>query len=796
MKKIMLFGLILNVMFLQLSHLNFYCENDFSNRIDNRININNEVSNGLEYKLLDDESGYSVVGLGECVDNEIVIPSTYNNKPVLEIGSDAFYSFADEDKNIVSVKIMEGLKKIGNTAFFGCKKLKEIDLPESLEYIGESAFSLCESLVSIKLPQKIKIIEAGTFRMCKRLKNIDLPNELLKIGDEAFSYCFSLDNILLPDGLEYIGNKVFSNCISLKEIIIPDSVKQVENGYNMYGLFSNCISLEKVVLSKNITNIHESTFAGCSSLESINLPENLKNIATYAFCDCKSLKSITLPNGLESIGDNAFSSCKSLTTIGYLPSSLKTIGENAFFDCSNLKTTEYKNCHYLGTKDNEYYALIKIENKNMENIYINDNTCIIADATFKKCQLLKEIKIPYMIENISKDLFSNCESLKKVDLPNNLKKICTGAFQKCISLEEICLPNSLKEIESDAFFMCNKLTYIFIPKNVITFSYIFSSNNIKIVIENNASDYNLKEGFETRYSSTGTSATTIYSNLSKDDVVEINNLIYIKDGDNATIIGTKKREKRIKIEEKVIINGKLYNVTKIGDGAFYSDSILESVVIPNSITSIGSYAFNNCESLNYINIPDGVKEINDFAFANTGINFMYIPKSVTKLGRAFLFDKNYFITKKIFFECNASEIDETIKKGASDWSLRFYYNCSRPNIITDNNFVYEISNNEAKILCLNKKSLIVEIPKKIVANGIEYKITSIGENAFNYSYVIRVYMPNTINICEQDFLCTRSYGRKDNTLKIIYFEKGFNGQMIGSHNYWKGELNFEYYDWN
>ena len=57
-------------------------------------------------------------------------------------------------------------------------------------------------------------------------------------------------------------------------------------------------------------------------------------------------------------------------------------------------------------------------------------------------------------------------------------------------------------------------------------------------------------------------------------------------------------------------------------------------------------------------------------------------------------------------------------------------------------------------------------------------------------------MPNTINICEQDFLCTRSYGRKDNTLKIIYVEKGFNGQMIGSHNYWKAELNFEYYDWN
>ena len=45
-------------------------------------------------------------------------------------------------------------------------------------------------------------------------------------------------------------------------------------------------------------------------------------------------------------------------------------------------------------------------------------------------------------------------------------------------------------------------------------------------------------------------------------------------------------------------------VTKIGDGAFYDCTLLESVVIPKGVTEIGDGAFKYCTSLESIVIPE------------------------------------------------------------------------------------------------------------------------------------------------------------------------------------------------
>ncbi len=60
--------------------------------------------------------GWVVVGIGVCSDKDIVIPSTFNSKPVVEIREEAF----TECRSITSVTIPGNIKVIGDKAFHGC----------------------------------------------------------------------------------------------------------------------------------------------------------------------------------------------------------------------------------------------------------------------------------------------------------------------------------------------------------------------------------------------------------------------------------------------------------------------------------------------------------------------------------------------------------------------------------------------------------------------------------------------------------------------------------------------------
>jgi hypothetical protein len=78
-------------------------------------------SQGLKYKENDDGT-YSVVGIGECTDTEIVIPRMYRGQNVSSIADNAF----KYNKKITSVKITDNIKSIGDMAFYQCEKLKNV----------------------------------------------------------------------------------------------------------------------------------------------------------------------------------------------------------------------------------------------------------------------------------------------------------------------------------------------------------------------------------------------------------------------------------------------------------------------------------------------------------------------------------------------------------------------------------------------------------------------------------------------------------------------------------------------
>ena len=93
------------------------CDITTSEVID-AVVVNGEVrlpSEGLTYALNDDNSSYRIVNVGSCTDTNVVVPRTYNGKPVTTIGNNAF-----EGSGIDSIVLHETVKTIGSEAFKDC----------------------------------------------------------------------------------------------------------------------------------------------------------------------------------------------------------------------------------------------------------------------------------------------------------------------------------------------------------------------------------------------------------------------------------------------------------------------------------------------------------------------------------------------------------------------------------------------------------------------------------------------------------------------------------------------------
>ena len=210
------------------------------------------------------------------------------------------------------------------------------------------------------------------------------------------------------------------------------------------------------------------------------------------------------------------------------------------------------------------------QNKNITEVYIDDNITSIGDYLFYFCEKLRVANIPQNTTYIGSGSFMWC-SLSNIAFPEGLKKIGYGAFDNN-NLSNIVLPETLEYIGAEAFNLCN-LTTIHIPKNV---SYIgqdaFSYNNL--------CEISVDESNPTYHS--------------------VNNCIVVT-STKTLIVGCK--------NSTIPSDG---SVTCIGAYAF-AGSRLSSVIIPNSITKIESYAFSACDFTTVI-IPSSVISIDYSAF--------------------------------------------------------------------------------------------------------------------------------------------------------------------------------------
>lgn len=404
-----------------------------------------EVSqNELEFALVENGSAYEVVGIGTVEAENIVVPSEYNNKPVIGIGNGAFY-------------------RVG-------KIIKTVTLPNTIQYIGYDAFRDCTWLESINLPSSLTSMGTRAFYGCKRLKEISIPESLSVIEDNTFYQCEQLEKVTLHENITSIGEETFSGCISLKSIDLTSKITSLK-----YSVFEGCTALETVVLPDSLESIENRAFKDCVSLREINAPAFLVSIGEDIFNNCASLKSFAIPSGVTEIPSGAFYKCASLDGTVTIAATVTKIGTNAFYYCSSLDHIVFEeNSQLTAIEKNAFYGCAALS-----GISIGDGEKI--EGSFV---------LPSALEQIGESAFSGCESMKSIVIPASVTFIERYAFSGCTSLEAAHFVNTVnwkraaKSHINDSYY-----SYVSVSSNQISDAELMASYVTGNYCDNKWSNY-------------------------------------------------------------------------------------------------------------------------------------------------------------------------------------------------------------------------------------------------------------------------------------------------------------------
>ena len=158
---------------------------------------------------------------------------------VEEIGEGAF-DHALNDVTVAGLDLPDGLRKLGKSAFCGCRSIiGEIALPDGLTSVERSAFEGCDSIHSVTMGDGIKTIGDYAFAACRSMKGVNLSDDLEHIGDDAFRECIMLDKVTMPNSLETIGDSSFAECKELSEVLFKGNAPSVGKDFftGCYGGF-------------------------------------------------------------------------------------------------------------------------------------------------------------------------------------------------------------------------------------------------------------------------------------------------------------------------------------------------------------------------------------------------------------------------------------------------------------------------------------------------------------------------------------------------------------------------------
>ena len=241
-----------------------------------------------------------------------------------------------------------------------------------------------------------------------------------------------------------------------------------------YSPFFNNTSLRKIVNTAREKNITANEFEGCTNLQEITLEEGVQTLSEYSFNNCSSLPSITLPNSITStIGEYCFSNCTLLSDIK-IGTGIPSINDGALMNCSSLtrinipnnvdsiKNYVFKGCTALNV------VIFEEEDSELTLGYNNTTTSSSADA-IDNCPMFADCPLDSVF--IGRNLtysekkstgyspFYHNTTLRTVLITDYETAVLENEFYLCTGLKTVQIGNSVKTIGNWAFSGCQSLEY-------------------------------------------------------------------------------------------------------------------------------------------------------------------------------------------------------------------------------------------------------------------------------------------------------------------------------------------------
>lgn len=426
---------------------------------------------------------------------------------------------------------------------------------------------------------------------------------------------------------------------------------------------------------------------------------------------------------------------------------------------------------------------------------------MIDEQAFIDREKITQVNIPSTIESIGNLAFNGCISLTSFNVNSKNANFCSEngiLFNKAKTTllqypsakadTDYSIPDGVTKIEDWAFYDCNKLTVMTIPSSVATigeYALNFCTGLTELFVHaktpptvgtNAFINVNLAiPVYVPAASLDAYKAANIWQEFTKLQALvtefTVDNLKYkvtdyIADEVELTGYATKPTGK-LDIPASVTYGSKTYSVTSIVEQAFDGCSALTEVTIPASVTSVGSDVFNGCSSLTQATIGDGLTEISTFMFTNcSALKKLVIGKGVTKI-ESFAFANCSNLKEITVLASNPPSVvsDRTFEnvsrdipvyvplealsayKAASVW--KGFTNLQPISTeFTVDKLKYDVTDLVANTVEITSGygDGALNIPATVTYAGTEYKVTSIGVEAFYDCSFTSVTIPDGVTI--------------------------------------------------